>query len=224
MAKGSKTQKKVEEEAETVEATKSVAKSVAKGGAKKGKKAKKTVSKGQKKTKGGAVKKDERYFKLIDAKTLKSFGRYTGETPKQAASKGFTKLLQKLKENGKTVPKETTIYLRESTRGSNRKVYGYSASRQKLPEPQELVIKDKETGEEKTITYHYRNKIKKVAVPEQFGGVKKTKKTKKAASPKKKATETKKPTKKKSAGSKTAKKATGKKKAAGSKSKAKKAK
>jgi len=89
---------------------------------------------------------------LIDAKTLKSYGRYTGETPKQAASKGFTKLLQKFKENGKTIPSAMTIYMRESTRGGNRKVYGYSATRKALREPQKLVITDKETGSEKN---HY---------------------------------------------------------------------
>lgn len=146
-------------------------------------------AKGGKKMTGGKGKnmkqtedeeKKERYFKLIDAKTGRSYGRYTGETPKQAASKGFTKMLQKLKTEGKNPPKQsTTIYLRESTRGSARKVYGYEASRLKLPEPQELVIKDKESGEEKTIVYHYRNKIKKVPVPEQFGGAKASRSSKK---------------------------------------------
>lgn len=114
----------------------------------------------------------DRYFKLIDPDTNQTFGRYTGDTPKQAASKGYTKLLQKFKEEKKQPPKQSTIYLRESTRGSSKKVYGYTATRQKLDEPQELKITDKETGKIKTITYHYRNKIKKVAVPEQIGGAK----------------------------------------------------
>ena len=168
------------------------AKVLAKGAAKgkvvaKGKAApvkKVVVQKGKKQTAGSKTTKvtggrsankeegKERYFKLIDAKTGRSYGRYTGDTPKQAASKGFTKMLQKLKTEGKHPPKQSTIYLRESTRGSARKVYGYEASRQKLPEPQQLVIKDKETGDEKTIVYHFRNKIKKVAVPEQIGGAK----------------------------------------------------
>jgi len=182
-------------------AKKRKASSVSKKSAKPAKKSvskssKSTKKSGSKKTmKAGGVRKGDRYFKLIDAKTLKSYGRYTGETPKQAASKGFTKLLQKFKEQKKNPPKEMTIYLRESTRGSNRKVYGYSAIRQKLDEPQELEIKDKETGEVKTITYQYRNKIKKVAVPEQIGGA------------------VKRPAKKvaKKAGSKTAKKSASKK-------------
>jgi hypothetical protein len=127
----------------------------------------------------------ERYFKLIDAKTGKSYGRYTGDTPKQAASKGFTKMLQKLKSDGKHPPKQSTIYLRESTRGSARKIYGYEAFRQKLPEPQPLVITDKETGQEKTIIYHFRNKIKKVAVPDQIGGAKTSRTNKKSSTSKK---------------------------------------
>jgi hypothetical protein len=113
----------------------------------------------------------ERYFKLIDAKTGKSYGRYTGDTPKQAASKGYTKMIQKMKILGKTPPKHSTIYLRESTRGSARKVYGYEATRQKLETPQTLTIIDGETGEEKEIVYNYRNKIRKIPVPEQIGGL-----------------------------------------------------
>ena len=170
---------------------KGVAKGAVKGKAAPAKKA--VVQKGKKQAVGSKTAKKaaggrsankeegkERYFKLIDAKTGRSYGRYTGDTPKQAASKGFTKMLQKLKTEGKHPPKQSTIYLRESTRGSARKVYGYEASRQKLPEPQQLVIKDKETGDEKTIVYHFRNKIKKVAVPEQIGGAKTARSNKKA--------------------------------------------
>ncbi|MEM3063476.1 MAG: non-histone chromosomal MC1 family protein [Nitrososphaerota archaeon] len=113
----------------------------------------------------------ERYFKLIDVETGKSYGRYTGDTPKQAASKSYTKLLQKLREEGKALPKQSTIYLRESTRGGAKKIYGYVATRQRLREPQNLEIIDKESGNKKTITYHFRNIIKKVPVPEQIGGL-----------------------------------------------------
>lgn len=165
---------------------------------------------GGKSTKG--KKASARYFKLINEKTSKSYGRYTGDTPKQAASKGYTKMLQKMKENGKTPPKQSTIYLRESTRGSARKVYGYVAYRQKLPEPQKRVIIDKESGEKKTIICKYRNRIKKAPVPEQLGGMVKSKKSagkssKKSPANRKKETKS---DKKKTAskGSKTAKKET----------------
>ena len=112
-----------------------------------------------------------RFFKIIDAKTGASYGRYTGDTPEQAASKAFTQLLQKMKEEGKAPPEQTIIYLREATRGSARKIYGYEAFRQKLKEPQKLTIRDKNTGEEKEIVYHFRNKLKEVAVPDQIGGI-----------------------------------------------------
>ena len=117
----------------------------------------------------------KRYFKLINPKTGESFGRYTGATPKQAASKGYTKILEKLQKDGAKIPKETLLYLRESTRNSNRKIYGYTASRTKLSEPQELNITDKLTGNPKKIVYNYRNKVRKVAVPEHLGGAAKSK-------------------------------------------------
>lgn len=198
------------------------------GGAKKkaGKASSKTVKKTAKKAPAnkGAKKAapkakkagSERYFKLMN-KDGTTYGRYVGDTPKQAASKGYTKFLQKLKVDKKKIPGETIIYLRESTRGSNRKVYGYSASRVKLDEPQELNILDKVTGETKKIVYNYRNRIKKVAVPEQLGGLAKKKSSKaakpasksKKAAPKaaKKGPNGKAAGKKASTGSKTAKKA-----------------
>jgi hypothetical protein len=174
----------------------------------------------------------KRYFKMID-ESGNTIGRYTGETPKQAGSKAFTKLVQRTKKEGGKVPKKINIYLRESTRRSNRKTYGYVASRRQLEEPQELEIQDATTGETKRITYYYRNDIKKIAVPESMqGGAKKGKKaTKKAGSKAKKAgsktakkgpAKSKKATKKaaspskakKAGGSKTAKKAAPKKKVA----------
>ena len=224
---------------ENVEATAAATENVQQGGKKVAKKAasksakkpaakkpaaKKPMKKAMKKTQKGGEESTERYFKLFDAKSGKALGRYTGDTPKQAASKGYTKYLQKLKENGKAAPKETTIYMRESTRGSARKVYGYTAARVKLNEPQQVTINDKVSGEKKTVTYNYRNKIKKIAVPDeiQTGGKKKmaakkakasgSKTAKKAAPKKAAAKKSAKPAK--ASGSKTAKKAAPKKAAA----------
>lgn len=137
----------------------------------KGKKEKGKNKSGSKKNEK-EVKSNVRYFKLINAKTGEAYGRYTGVTPKQAASKGFTKMLQKMKSENKKLPKQCVIYLRESTRNSAKKYYGYEASRQKLKESQQFVIIDKETNKEKVITYNYRNRIKKVPVPDQIGGMK----------------------------------------------------
>lgn len=144
---------------------------------KSGSKSAKKSKQDDKKMKGkkGDKKAKSRFFKLIDAKTGRSFGRYAGATPKQAASKGYTKILQKLKTEGKAIPKQATlIYLRESTQGSAHKIYGYEAFRQKLATPSSLEIED-DNGDIKTIIYNYRNKIKKVAVPEHVGGARKSK-------------------------------------------------
>jgi hypothetical protein len=159
----------------------------------------------------------ERYFKLIDAKTKKPYGRYTGDTPKQAASKGFTKILQKLKGEGKNPPKQSTIYLRESTRGSAKKYYGYEASRLKLEEPQQLVITNKENGETKTITYNFRNRIKKVPVPDEISGPKKNRSTKKLTGSKGPKKESSKSAKSKSASKKSSKALSKSKKGSGGK-------
>jgi len=167
-------------------------KSSQKGGKKSTKSGSKTA-KGKKSAKSGSKKAPtrtpregregrDRYFKLINSEG-ETYGRYTGDTPKQAASKGFTKMVQKMKSTGETIPKKMKIYLRESTRGSLRKIYGYEAARLKLPQPQKLEIKDKETGKKKVITYKYRNKIKKIQVDyEQFGGMVKAKSSKKGES------------------------------------------
>jgi hypothetical protein len=190
------------------EEVKGGAKKVKKSGSKTTKKvSSKTTKKpakkvGKKKAKGGSAK-NSRYFKMVNSKDMSTTGRYTGETPKQAASKGYTKLIQSYKKDGKAIPSKTNIFLRESTRGSNKKIYGYSASRVKLDKPQTLQIPDGK-GDVKEITYHYRNKIKKIAIPEQMGGA--MKKAKAKSKSKGKAV--------KKSGSKTTKKATGSKKPA----------
>ncbi|AGF85475.1 hypothetical protein QJ854_gp307 [Moumouvirus goulette] len=153
-------------------------------GSKGSKTSKQTTKKGsqtgnKKSTKSKEESKD-RYFKLVDPKTNESYGRYTGGTPKQAASKAYTKTIQKLKSEKKPIPKQSTIILRESTRGSPRKYYGYEASRLKLDKPQELTINT--DGQEKIIVYHFRNKIKKIPVPEQLGGSKSSRSNKKSQS------------------------------------------
>jgi len=139
----------------------------------------KTV-KGSKNTKN-AEPKNARFFKAIDNAGGPSIGRYTGGTPKQAASKAFTKMVRKMKALDGKVPKQPVkLYIKESTRRGPQKMYAYSASRNKLKVPQELIITDKMTGEEKKITYRYRNNIRKIPLPsEMIGGAKKYKANKK---------------------------------------------
>uniref|UniRef100_A0A6G6ACE0 Uncharacterized protein n=1 Tax=Borely moumouvirus TaxID=2712067 RepID=A0A6G6ACE0_9VIRU len=167
---------------------------------------KKGSQSGSKKSTKSKDESKDRYFKLVDPKTNESYGRYTGGTPKQAASKAYTKTLQKLKSEKKPIPKQSTIILRESTRGSPRKYYGYEASRLKLDKPQELTINT--DGQEKVITYHYRNKIKKIPVPEQLGGSKSSRSNKKSQTSNKKNSS--KSSGSKRAGNKASSKSTGK--------------
>lgn len=108
-----------------------------------------------------------RYFKLVNPETNKTYGRYSGDTPKHAVSKAFTFMLHKLKENGGDIPTKTTISLRESTVGSDRKTFTYECSRVELPEPCQLEFVDKETGERKTITYYYRNRVKRIGASDE---------------------------------------------------------
>jgi len=103
-----------------------------------------------------------RYFKLINPTTGECEGRYTGQTPKQAASKAFTKLIQRGTAQSGV---KTDIFIRESTRGCVPKTYGYAAQRTKLANPHELQIADAITGETKTIVMHFRNQIMKTNVP-----------------------------------------------------------
>lgn len=109
--------------------------------------------------------KKKRNFKRIDPKTGENIGRYIGATPKQAASKSYTRYVMTAIKLGKRVPKKTDIFIRESTIPSQKKIYAYHAKRIKLDEPQVIQIRDKAKGTEKIVTYKYRNVITKIEVP-----------------------------------------------------------
>lgn len=152
------------------------------------------------KTKKAATPKSKkRSFKMIDPNTMETVGRYTGD-PRQAASKASTKKISKLKKSKGKVPSSFNVYLRESTRGGSRKTYGYQSTPVRLPEPQTFEVEDKnKPGEMKTYVREFRNKIKRIDVPENLVTKKPEKKGSKKA--------------KKPAGEKKAKKGSGSKKA-----------
>lgn len=182
-----------------------------KAGNKAAAKKKSSGSKTDKKTKG-TKSGPKRYFKLVDGKSGENIGRYVGSNPKQAASKAYTKFIKKSGKAGKKGGHQTTLYLRESSRGSNKKVYAYTAVRKALDEPQTREVTD-DKGVTKTITNNFRNEIKKAAVPEELkqkGGSKKSKKSKSKSKATKKASG-KKPAAKKTASKKPAAKKTDKK-------------
>lgn len=102
-----------------------------------------------------------RYFKVLNEDGTSS-GRYTG-TPKIAASKAFTTRLQKMNEANPELDLDSLEYpfiitLRESTRGSDQKVYTYEAFRVKLEHPEEIPIGV--TG--KSIVISHKNIVKRI--------------------------------------------------------------
>jgi len=109
-----------------------------------------------------------RYFELVDEDTGESSGRQLADTPKQACSIFFTVYIKQMKNDDIKIPNGIHMFVREITDKPNQKIYGFAASRQKLDKPQKLTIVDKETGEEKTITYNYRNQIRKIVVPNRL--------------------------------------------------------
>jgi hypothetical protein len=83
-------------------------------------------------------------------------GRYAGTTPKRAASKAFTHMIQKLDQNQLLIPNNIPICLQEVTLNSGHKTYKFIGSRQLLSNPETLKLAN---GQE--ITYMYRNHIRK---------------------------------------------------------------
>ena len=77
-----------------------------------------------------------RTFTVVSSSIDKSGGRYKSETPGAAAKKAATKLFQKGKTNQKI-----TFTIRETTSGSDKTHYTYTATREKLAKPVERVIK-----------------------------------------------------------------------------------
>lgn len=113
--------------------------------------------------------KKKRNFKRIDPKTGESIGRYTAHQPKDAASKGFSRLVMSEKKNGRKQPKEGDVFIRESTASSDKEIYGFHVKRVKLKKPQKVpVVVDPDTNETKNIIHKYRNVPTPIDVPEKI--------------------------------------------------------
>lgn len=80
-----------------------------------------------------------RTFTVEKSSINESGGRYKSENPSSAAKKAASKLFAKSK-NAKTI----TFSLRESTRGSEKKVYEYKATQETLAKPVVRTINGKE--------------------------------------------------------------------------------
>jgi hypothetical protein len=101
-----------------------------------------------------------RFFKVVFPGDIET-GRYTGTTPKQAASKAFTKYMQRQRMQGEDVNNTVTMSLKETTRGCDHNTYEYECKRTRLAEPMEIQITG-EAGEQRTVRYEYRNEVKNV--------------------------------------------------------------
>jgi hypothetical protein len=130
--------------------------------------------------KGGAVVK--RHFSIYYPDSGESKYRYAGTTPKQAASKSFTQETRRIeKRTGKKVTKPMDIVIRETTRGRIKKLYGYTAVKNKIKNPTKHNINGSE------IIYQYRNSVNKKPLDQipslvQSGGLVKKKADKKKVS------------------------------------------
>lgn len=98
---------------------------------------------------------ERRFFKIIDSNTGLSQGRFTGATPKQAASKCATKLFMQNKHKGINV-NNIKLCIRESTRGCSRKYHFYEVVRVKLQHPQVIHMGPQ------TIVYKFKNTVHKI--------------------------------------------------------------
>jgi len=93
-----------------------------------------------------------RYFKLVYNDNYVG-GRFSGQKPKQAASKALSTILKQ------GVPSPVVFSIIECTRGAKHKVYKYVGERIKLETPMKVTIGIGPDARE--IEYNYTNKVKK---------------------------------------------------------------
>lgn len=102
-------------------------------------------------------KKGNRSFKVMLPGYEAYDGRYTGKTPYQAANKALSKYFREAENADENIQ----FSIKESTRGSAKRVYHYTGERMELETPVEYTITDK-TGTDKTITKNFKNRLKKI--------------------------------------------------------------
>lgn len=101
-------------------------------------------------------KKKSRSFK-IKLGDDKAYGRYTGDSPYQAANKALSELIRKKKSDGGSVSGKINFTLIESTKGSSHKEHKYVGKRIPLKEPITY-----ETKNGVKVTKNYKNELKKL--------------------------------------------------------------
>ena len=102
-------------------------------------------------------KKKTRSFKVKELEDEKAFGRYTGDSPYQAANKALSEIIRKRVKDGKSASTKISFTLIESTKGSKHREHQYTGKREKLKEPIEYKTKDGVV-----VTKNFKNQLKKV--------------------------------------------------------------
>jgi len=111
----------------------------------------------------GSSRQKKRTFKIKTGED-EYRSRITGHTPKQAASKALTLIVNDAKANGKTVKGKVCFTIRETTRGGRGKEYCYQGEKVKLAEPTRYSIRSSGGGV-KEIVNRYKNVIEKYHPP-----------------------------------------------------------
>jgi hypothetical protein len=88
-------------------------------------------------------------------------GRFTGLTPYQAANKALSKYFRNQENVNLSDNNQILFSIKESTRGTNKKVYNYQGSRIKLETAISYTIKSAD-GTERIITKQYKNQLIKI--------------------------------------------------------------
>lgn len=107
-------------------------------------------------------KRRSRSFKVKEDGEDKAYGRYTGESPYQAANKALSELIRKRNKDGKTTQSKIDFTLIESTKGSKHREHQYVGKRLKLKTPIEYQTKDGVT-----VTKKFKNELRKVKKSDQ---------------------------------------------------------
>lgn len=109
------------------------------------------------------------YYGCINPETGEFYGRYSGRTCKQAASKAFTKFISRAKMNNMET-NETNIFLykkkSDDEDDSDFKIYAYNCKQIMLDTPEKVTIKSGKCT--RTIEYRKRNEIRKINVPDDL--------------------------------------------------------
>lgn len=92
----------------------------------------------------------QRYFRLINNITGKTFGRYCGKTPKQAANKAFSSLVKR----NKNINGIINFSIIECTLHSNKSIYKYTGERLNIENGFTRILRNNNQFQ-----YKFKNKI-----------------------------------------------------------------